>query len=98
MNVEAYTNGWINCTAVGRENVTVSSLKILIDDRFFNANNTNMVIDGKPYAAGLNDRIYGGAQIAMKSSNSYVAGQNIRLTISDTNSGTLLCDVVVKVK
>ena len=97
VNVEANTNGWINCTATGRDNVTISSLKMLVNNELFIANNTNMLIDGKPYAAGSNDRIYGGAQIAIRGSAGYSSGQDIRLTVSDTASGTLLCDVAVRV-
>lgn len=98
VNVEAHTDGWINCTATGSDNVTISSLKILVNNQFFTPNNTNTIIDGRPHAAGLNDRIHGGVQIAIKSSSGYSSGQNIRLTISDIASGMLLSDLTVKVK
>lgn len=96
VDVEVHINGWVNCTAVGRENLTLVDLKILIDDKPFTPNNTNMLINGKPYSPGSNDRIYGGARIALKGSNGYSLGQSIRLIISHVNSGTLLCDIVVK--
>jgi FlaG/FlaF family flagellin (archaellin) len=98
IDVEVDANGWINCTATGSDNVSLSSLKILINDEIFQPNNTNTLINGKNYAIGSNDRIYGGARIAMKSAASYSQGQYIRLTISDINSGTLLYDKAVKVK
>lgn len=96
VDVEANTNGWINCTAIGRENVTLADLKILIDDKLFTPSNTNMLINGKPYSESTNDRIYGGARVAMKGSNGYLLGQSVRLIISEVNSGTVLCDAVVK--
>ncbi|MEM2924404.1 MAG: type IV pilin [Methanocellales archaeon] len=98
VDVEANINGWINCTAVGRENVTLSNLKILINDELFTPNNTNMLINGKPYSQGSNDHIYGGARLAMKSSTSYSPGEIVRLTVSDVTSGLLLCEVEVKAR
>jgi FlaG/FlaF family flagellin (archaellin) len=95
--VEARPSGWISATAVGSSTINAGDLKILVDDQRFIPSSINFLIDDQPYSTS-NSHITGGSKIALKVAESYQIAQNVRVTIADIPTGSLLSDVEVKVR
>jgi FlaG/FlaF family flagellin (archaellin) len=94
-DVTAYTDGNVSATVTGSGNVTIGSLKWLVQDS--EVTPTSIYVNG--VAGDANTYISGGDRITIVVGETagWVSGQEIRVTISDVATGDLLLDVTVNV-
>jgi hypothetical protein len=97
-NVEANTSKYISATVTGGGNVTLDSIKWLIDNSEKNpATDGTFFVNGAP--GGTTTRITGGDRIVIYAGTvTWVAGQEVKFTAADKATGQLLADVTVRVK
>lgn len=93
-DLEATNDGNVSATVIGSGNVTLSSLKILVDNSEIAATSVyvNTVLgDSATY-------ISGGDRITIATGQTWTIGQEIRVTITDIATGEPLADITLNAR
>lgn len=93
-DLEATTDGNVSATVTGSGNVTLASLKWLVDNNEIAT--TSIYVN----TVGGDDSTYigGGDRIVIATGNTWTIGQEIRITITDKATGDLLADIAINAK
>lgn len=93
-DLDAKTDGNVSLTVTGSANVTLSSLKILVDNSEIAA--TSVYVNTVP--GDSSTYISGGDRITIVTGQTWTVGQEIRVTITDIATGDPLADITLNAR